>query len=170
MSNTKTRKCKYCSEKFEAEIREINRGNAKFCSLFCVAKHRHSKKEKEPNVECAYCGKEIYRSPSQIKASNTETFFCCREHKDKAQRLESGITEAHPDHYGTGDHYRSYRSKAFRNKETTCEKCERELPKPILHIHHKDGDRTNNEIQNLEVLCPTCHELQHFKEQTGKWA
>jgi len=26
-----------------------------------------------------------------------------------------------------------------------------------LELHHKDGDRTNNEIENLEFHCPNCH-------------
>lgn len=26
-----------------------------------------------------------------------------------------------------------------------------------LQIHHKDGDNTNNEIENLCYLCPNCH-------------
>lgn len=26
-----------------------------------------------------------------------------------------------------------------------------------LEIHHKDGDRYNNELDNLELLCPNCH-------------
>lgn len=28
-----------------------------------------------------------------------------------------------------------------------------------LEIHHKDGDCTNNLIENLELLCPNCHSL-----------
>ena len=26
-----------------------------------------------------------------------------------------------------------------------------------LEVHHKDGDRTNNELTNLTFLCPNCH-------------
>lgn len=32
-----------------------------------------------------------------------------------------------------------------------------------LQIHHKDGDRYNNEIENLQLLCPNCH------SQTNNW-
>lgn len=28
-----------------------------------------------------------------------------------------------------------------------------------LQLHHKDGDRTNNEISNLTYLCPNCHAI-----------
>jgi predicted RNA-binding Zn-ribbon protein involved in translation (DUF1610 family) len=28
-----------------------------------------------------------------------------------------------------------------------------------LELHHKDGDNTNNEIDNLSYLCPNCHAL-----------
>ena len=28
-----------------------------------------------------------------------------------------------------------------------------------LHIHHIDGDCTNNYEENLELLCPNCHSL-----------
>lgn len=28
-----------------------------------------------------------------------------------------------------------------------------------LQLHHKDGDRTNNEIDNLTYLCPNCHAI-----------
>lgn len=28
-----------------------------------------------------------------------------------------------------------------------------------LEIHHEDGDRHNNEIENLRYLCPNCHAL-----------
>ena len=26
-----------------------------------------------------------------------------------------------------------------------------------LQLHHKDGDNTNNELDNLTYLCPNCH-------------
>lgn len=28
-----------------------------------------------------------------------------------------------------------------------------------FHVHHKDGDPTNNDLENLVALCPTCHKL-----------
>lgn len=32
------------------------------------------------------------------------------------------------------------------------------MNKPIsLEVHHKDGDKENNESENLELLCPNCH-------------
>ena len=40
-----------------------------------------------------------------------------------------------------------------------CEKCKgTEWFGPIpLEIHHVDGDRTNNELENLQLLCCNCH-------------
>lgn len=43
-----------------------------------------------------------------------------------------------------------------------CEKCGLELwlNEPIpLEVHHKDGDKLNNELDNLQLLCPNCHSL-----------
>jgi hypothetical protein len=47
-------------------------------------------------------------------------------------------------------------------RENRCERCRRTtwLGMPIpLEIHHKDGDRTNNCLPNIELLCPNCHAL-----------
>ena len=41
-----------------------------------------------------------------------------------------------------------------------CEKCGNTewFGQPIaLEVHHIDGDRTNNSVENLQVLCPNCH-------------
>lgn len=43
-----------------------------------------------------------------------------------------------------------------------CARCELErwLGGPIpLQLDHIDGDRSNNELSNLRLLCPTCHAL-----------
>ena len=45
-------------------------------------------------------------------------------------------------------------------KEHKCECCGLEtwLDRPIpLELHHKDGDRHNNTIENFALLCPNCH-------------
>lgn len=45
-------------------------------------------------------------------------------------------------------------------KEWRCERCNNTEwlgDKIPLELHHKDGDRTNNELDNLELLCPNCH-------------
>jgi hypothetical protein len=43
-----------------------------------------------------------------------------------------------------------------------CECCKQELwmDKPIpLEVHHIDGDKLNNTLDNLQLLCPNCHAL-----------
>lgn len=47
-------------------------------------------------------------------------------------------------------------------KPYQCECCKQTtwLGNPIpLELHHKDGDRHHNEIDNFELLCPNCHAL-----------
>ena len=47
-------------------------------------------------------------------------------------------------------------------KEPKCERCKIttwEGEQISFHLHHKDGDRLNNELDNLQVLCPNCHSL-----------
>lgn len=47
-------------------------------------------------------------------------------------------------------------------KERLCEKCNLrewfQQPTP-LELHHIDGDRKNNQLENLSLLCPNCHAL-----------
>lgn len=47
-------------------------------------------------------------------------------------------------------------------KERKCEKCgltswmNEQIP---LELHHIDGDKRNNSLDNLQILCPNCHSL-----------
>jgi hypothetical protein len=45
-------------------------------------------------------------------------------------------------------------------KEDRCEQCgtsEWQGKKLNIHLHHKNGDGTDNRLFNLEMLCPNCH-------------
>ena len=46
--------------------------------------------------------------------------------------------------------------------EHKCNNCNKKtwLNNPIpIELHHKDGNNLNNELSNLELLCPNCHAL-----------
>jgi Zn finger protein HypA/HybF involved in hydrogenase expression len=45
-----------------------------------------------------------------------------------------------------------------------CEKCgltEWQGEKLVLHMHHKNGESSDNREENLEILCPNCHSQRH---------
>ena len=65
------------------------------------------------------------------------------------------------------DYTRAVRSKPhlIKIRSHTCEICKNSmwLNKLIpLEIHHVDGDRTNNELNNLQLLCCNCHATTDF--------
>lgn len=56
------------------------------------------------------------------------------------------------------------RIKLFREgiKEKKCERCGLTQWQGVqipLELHHKNGNKRNNELSNLEILCPNCHAL-----------
>ena len=170
MSKTVNKDCLCCGKNFEARLSEIKRGSGKFCDLKCVAEYRfriNPKPKAKPNCICIYCKKEFYKCESKKKKSRSGLHFCCRKHKDLGQRLESGLKAIHPPHYGDGKW--TYRRKAFEEYEHKCNKCGWGDHIPVLEVHHKDRNRKNDNIDNLEILCPTCHLTHHFLEKTGKY-
>ncbi|USD35505.1 MULTISPECIES: hypothetical protein [Vibrio] len=43
----------------------------------------------------------------------------------------------------------------------TCKNCTMEMAEGF-HIHHKDGNHTNNKPDNFEINCPFCHYTYHL--------
>jgi 5-methylcytosine-specific restriction endonuclease McrA len=52
----------------------------------------------------------------------------------------------------------NYRKLAFDNYLPICSFCGFGL-KSVLEVAHLDGNRTNNKLNNLAILCPTCHRM-----------
>ena len=160
--STVSKNCLQCNAVFQSELREIKRGNGKFCSMSCANRHGALSRSKtnQPNVQCAHCQKLFYKNSSKKKNSKSGLFFCSREHKDAAQTI-GGIKEIQPSHYGTAEII-DYRQLAFDNFEHKCVKCGYNKHSQVLHVHHKDHNRTNNSLINLEFRCPTCHTEHHL--------
>ena len=98
-------------------------------------------KETRTLVTCAYCGKEFYKTKSKLDNSKSGLYFCCREHKDLAQRIDFGCVEIQPSHYGKAS--KDYREKAFREYEHKCSICGWDEDPDILEVHHIDENRGN---------------------------
>lgn len=71
------------------------------------------------------------------------------------------IGDKHPN-FGSGSG--SYRKAALRAYGEKCgnDKCEIysngiKVDVNMLDVHHIDGDRSNNRLDNLKVLCVWCH-------------
>jgi 5-methylcytosine-specific restriction endonuclease McrA len=52
----------------------------------------------------------------------------------------------------------NYRKLAFEHYPPICAYCGFGIPE-ILEVAHLDGNRSNNDMQNLIILCPNCHKM-----------
>ena len=61
-------------------------------------------------------------------------------------------------------------SQAYRTKKNyTCEICgispKNRMDRQYIHVHHKDGRKTNNKESNLQCLCIACHSKVNLSHQ-----
>lgn len=144
--------------------------------------------KRNPNTKCIVCSKAIYRRPGELKRSE-KGLFCgqiCygiaqrKEHpcvvcsklilaganKKTCSRSCSNINRAGIK-YKIGspkDKVKSQLALKIRlaqKRGRKCERCGFEIYE-ILQVHHRDRDRSNNELNNLELLCPNCHAKEHY--------
>lgn len=57
--------------------------------------------------------------------------------------------------YGTNPYYQRIAHETYG---IVCNRCG---SKENILVHHKDRNRKNNNITNLEVLCKKCHQIEH---------
>lgn len=149
--------CNHCKCWFLKQIRFTKVEN--FCSLKCSSLSRTTRIE----TKCATCKSPLTRKPSDLLKSKSKLYFCNRLCKEEAQKI-GGIEEIHPSHYGKT--LTKYRLVCFRNNglKKVCNRCgfDNEL---AICVHHIDRNRSNNKIENLEVLCANCHAIEHNKEK-----
>ena len=146
-------KCSRCGKHVWRDKRSILKLKTDF---YCTDDCRYG--ENRVEVECSYCNSKFMKSKSRVDNSKSGLYFCCREHKDLAQRIEFGLTGIWANHYGNA--HATYRNKALRNYGSKCSHCGYD-ELDICVVHHIDRDRSNNELDNLLVVCPNCHEGIH---------
>jgi hypothetical protein len=149
------RKCRICNKELFIKESHAKKGWGKYCSKECQAKAQIRGRW----VECNYCGKRIWRTPKDFKRSKTKKFFCSVSCHCSWENKNIRCGENAPNWIAGQTVYR--RLLRRYDKVEKCNKCGID-DKRILVVHHRDSNRRNNDVENLEWLCRNCHYLAHF--------
>lgn len=111
---------------------------------------------------CEYCGKEYMSDSHYQKYCSQE---CCSKHRNTVYITEwkQGKRQGNePKHkFIVSRIVRKYLFDKYNNKCQLCGWGETNQHTNLipLQIHHVDGNPTNNQESNLQLLCPNCHAL-----------
>jgi len=146
------------------------------------------KYKRNPNTKCNICGKAIYKRPIQLNFNKGRVFcsrtcygISCRNEKPCAvcgSLIMSGLNKKTCSRICSNIHRAGIKYKIGRPKDKVeshrglkirlleertkgCGRCGYNKIE-ILQIHHKDRDRNNNVLENLELICPNCHSEEHY--------
>lgn len=130
--------CEYCGREYRVVPSLADR--ARFCSRVCYDRYRatrprgHHRRSSTTDVvvRCAFCGQEIQPTKYRLRQTKSGRLFCSLQCRD------------------------SYTRKYRVRVENTCACCGEADPM-VLDRHHIDGDRGNNDLNNVLILCANCH-------------
>lgn len=151
------------------------------------------KYKRNPNTVCSVCKKSIYKRPSQIKINNGNVYCSATCYGVRCRKeipcLECGkllltrynkktCSRACANKHRAGikyklagprkdkvKNYKSLKIRLLTQRGKTCERCGY-TKFEILQVHHKDRNHLNNELNNLELICPNCHFEEHLLQKS----
>lgn len=144
-------KCQVCGKAIyrrPGELKE-NKGRA-FCSSACFGKI--SRKE----VPCVVCGKAILAGQNKKTCSRA----CANAHR-------AGMKYEHNRPHDKVKRYQLLKGRLLELRGIKCERCNYSKAE-ILQIHHKNRNRDDNRLSNLELICPNCHYEEHHLSRKVK--
>lgn len=151
---TVARDCAQCGKTYFLDKWKAREGR-KFCSKAC--QHKARSKYESRNISCCVCNKPLKRTPAK---QQFDRHYCGYECMGKGKRLAAPRTNKF-------ENVRTWLSRFDRISK--CERCGFDDAPGILVVHHKDRNRENNQMDNLEVLCPNCHAVEHLAERKSGW-
>lgn len=125
--------------------------NPKFCSQSCAAKYNNIgvARNGSPRPPCLNCGSKF-----QTKSAKK---FCSNKCQGEWHKGQTELRILAEDASVSCDTLRKY----LLSQNTQCISCGITTEyngKPInLQMDHIDGDRSNNILSNVRLLCPNCH-------------
>lgn len=153
--------CKNCGKTFISLITE----KRKFCSNSCSSSYNNSLRPKKEKIkkqrkrifseikigECKNCSESIIR-----KDGRTQAKYCSLE-----CQLEYQMNVRISANTASNKTLKLFLIKNHGDKCMRCGWCEKNpiTNKVPIELEHIDGNSENNNLDNLELLCPNCHSL-----------
>jgi hypothetical protein len=134
--------CKTCKKSFT--VIRVREKIAKYCSPNCY--YAAMKDRGSVLFTCRHCGKTFRDSPS------VKRIYCSRACVNKSDLMTWSPKKT-----------TLRKQMQRRGMILKCQRCKFDKIPQILGIHHKDRNPENNAKENLEVLCPNCHSIEHLK-------
>ena len=115
------------------------------------------KVNRRPNCKCALCEKEVYRAPNLLAKGNV---FCSLECVGLFNRKNPSLQ---PNEDSKKLRPNPLKVALAHERGGVCELCQYNNF-AILQAHHiiEKSNGGSDDLENLMLLCPTCHALQHF--------
>lgn len=137
--------CSICDLEFS--VMRFRSSTAKYCSRKCY--YASLRGRGSVALTCVVCGKSFNRPPSRAIYASPVCDKTCR---GLLMRKEQPTVKG----------YRVWMKR--RGVVEKCGRCGFDAIPDILVVHHHDHNRSNNKPDNLEVLCPNCHAIEHYAQ------
>jgi hypothetical protein len=136
--------CRNCQKQFTTSEK-----TRLFCNQSCSAKFNNIVRSKKPCKKCLNCLK-ILSSNKKIYCDNI-----CQHSAQRKNKIEKGFDKCSS---------RFMRDYLIDKHGAECMKCQwkqinNTTGKIPIEMNHIDGNSENNDLDNLELLCPNCHSL-----------
>lgn len=150
-------KCDQCGKEVNKRPSYVKNNLDNSWKNYCSDKCKKLGQFKGKEYECGYCGKIIYRIPSQVKKSKSGFVFCDRSCACAYNNKTLRSNENNPNWKGGETLYKRIALETYVRK---CSICGFE-DKDALDVHHIDMNKLNNNKDNLIILCANHHALVH---------
>ena len=138
--------CTCCGQSFTRKSAQLRKGSLPFCSNACLGTYRGGK----VTLECVHCGKSFTRKSSLARGSQAFcSYKCCGAHKRSGSINRQGYRVLTVDGCEILEHrwvVQQALGRALRAEEL---------------VHHIDGNKLNNVIENLEIMDRVSHSREH---------
>lgn len=144
--------------------------------------------KRNPNTQCSVCSAPLYRRPIELQRSEGRAFcglacrgISCRKESPClvcGKLILAGLNKKTcsrgcANRHRAGIQYkinrprdkvvseRALKIRLMKERGEVCERCRYDKLE-ILQVHHRNRDRNNNDLGNLELICPNCHCEEHY--------
>jgi endogenous inhibitor of DNA gyrase (YacG/DUF329 family) len=174
-------KCDWCKKEFERVPHDVKKFKHHFCSRECAIMWK--KINGRIRRKCVYCGKEFenirslnrkfcshscYLNWLKIHPPMLGRHFSPESIEKMRKSLKGKFTKEKNPNWRGGKSYEPYtpefdeelKLKVLKRDNFRCQICgvfKNKSRNNYLQIHHIDGNKKNNSLDNLISLCPRCH-------------